>query len=718
MVKHDVAGATLPTLLPIFGGADKKPRPLDRDVLAIGRARGCDIVLEANEVSAVHCIFYRAGEGMRLRDCGSRTGTRVNGAPVKNVQLANTDVVQIGPFSFEVRLPPAPPAARPGDDRYVAHLYHSRRKLAGLALTLRRKLKLGRRGQGEPSDKAAELKTKIRNYDERFAKLEAAEAQLAKEKDNVVTQREAHARHVQQIEGDLARRLEETEAEIRAKWAEFQKRCGTEQERWQDEALKMALASAASNDEQLKARLDELAARDEQLRQQQAEWKSREHALTQEVAALRAELDKQRSQRWQAAEDEVDLGGGSGELSQREEQLKQQEAECQRRAQELTEATAALEQQREELAKQRSQWQTDMSKSRDEVDQQRVTVGQAETALREQKAQLAKMVADIKRMQEDLRKQGPELKTLAQENQQLKQQLTAAEERLAGTLDPEKAQVLVAESQQAVRGLEQTVKRLSAENETLRDQVAHGSGAVGREVQGLRKENEQLRQLLQTQLLKTTDPELETLRAENQQLRNLLEEIERTGLNNPAAGDVEQVQAENELLRQLLQERDKAIEEMSKTQAAAPGGGELPVDVEAKEQELVQLRAEAEDIRKRLAEFEAVAIPAPPTGEDADLDRYEADLNKFRRQVEADRLKLNREIDAVRLRNTELDEATREMEMELSRERAELARERMRLDRLREEIKSEAERLQRDGGVRESLASFQRLREEMRPARR
>jgi hypothetical protein len=43
----------------------------------------------------------------------------------------------------------------------------------------------------------------------------------------------------------------------------------------------------------------------------------------------------------------------------------------------------------------------------------------------------------------------------------------------------------------------------------------------------------------------------------------------------------------------------------------------------------------------------------------------------------------------------------------------------MRLDRMREEIKSEMERVQRETGVRESLASFQRLREEVRqPATR
>jgi hypothetical protein len=37
----------------------------------------------------------------------------------------------------------------------------------------------------------------------------------------------------------------------------------------------------------------------------------------------------------------------------------------------------------------------------------------------------------------------------------------------------------------------------------------------------------------------------------------------------------------------------------------------------------------------------------------------------------------------------------------------------MRLDRLREEVRTEMERMQREAGVRESLAPVQRLREEM-----
>ena len=68
-----------PTLVPLHGPGEHKPRTLDRDVATVGRARGCDVILDASDVSTIHCVLFRAGDGYHLRDCNSRTGTRVNG---------------------------------------------------------------------------------------------------------------------------------------------------------------------------------------------------------------------------------------------------------------------------------------------------------------------------------------------------------------------------------------------------------------------------------------------------------------------------------------------------------------------------------------------------------------------------------------------------------------------------------------------------------------
>ncbi|MSQ93922.1 MAG: hypothetical protein EXR98_05120 [Gemmataceae bacterium] len=67
----------------------------------------------------------------------------------------------------------------------------------------------------------------------------------------------------------------------------------------------------------------------------------------------------------------------------------------------------------------------------------------------------------------------------------------------------------------------------------------------------------------------------------------------------------------------------------------------------------------------------------------------------------------------MRDRNQELDAVIREMEMELSKERAELGQKRMRLERVRMEVKGDTERLQRELAVRDSMAPVQKLRDEL-----
>jgi hypothetical protein len=137
---------------------------------------------------------------------------------------------------------------------------------------------------------------------------------------------------------------------------------------------------------------------------------------------------------------------------------------------------------------------------------------------------------------------------------------------------------------------------------------------------------------------------------------------------------------------------------------------------------LEKARGEAALLRELLAEKDALLAelqqrPAARIEEEFDAESYEAELNQFRRQLEQDRTRLNEEIDQLRGRNQELDETTREMEMEMSRERAELSRERTRLERLREEVRAELERFQRDAGMRERLAPVNRLREELNDRR-
>ena len=151
--------------------------------------------------------------------------------------------------------------------------------------------------------------------------------------------------------------------------------------------------------------------------------------------------------------------------------------------------------------------------------------------------------------------------------------------------------------------------------------------------------------------------------------------------------------------------------------AATKPPPKLLEEIKVLQEENLRLRQLLQEQRELLEELKNAPVTPVPPRENVDLDHFEAELNHFRQQLEADRQKLDEEMQQIRLRNQELDEATREMEMEFSRERAELARERTRLERLREEVRVDTERLQRDNGVRESLASVQRLREGISPKR-
>jgi pSer/pThr/pTyr-binding forkhead associated (FHA) protein len=494
--KREANLANQPTLVPLYGGLDKRPRPLDRDVITVGRARSCDIGLEAPEVSTLHCLLYRTAEGFRVRDCGSRTGTRVNGDVPRHNVLADGDVLQIGPFSFTVQIPPAFRTETKVDPR-LEQSRRSRRNLAHLALNLRRRLHRAKAGGGEAGQadlgcKATELRNRIRQYDQRLSQLERAERDLEADREQLRRERDDHLAHVQEVEGELAQRLEAAEKEIHARWQEFQQRC-----------------------------------------------------LHEERERLRSVEDLERK---------------------REEIMNIQE-KC---AAGESETSAALEKQRTALA-------------------------QAEAALREQRAELGRMMNDLREFQAAVKKQqGIDVQVLSEENEELRRMLGEYERRLAEAVGQQPPD---------------------------RDQQA-------------------------PDVSKETDS----------------------------------VKGENDLLRQLLREKDSVVQELKQQLEAL--SGQAPVH-------------------------------AAPLAENVDLESFEAELNRYRQQLESDRAKLNQEIEQLRLRNVELDEATRETEMEMSKERAELARERTRLDRLRDEVRSELERIQRDATVRESLAPVQKLREEM-----
>jgi len=80
------------------------PVAVDSLPYTIGRGPDNQLVLPDAAVSRRHAVLERAGERLRVRDLGSRNGTRVNGQDVSEAELCDGDVLGIGGFEATVRI--------------------------------------------------------------------------------------------------------------------------------------------------------------------------------------------------------------------------------------------------------------------------------------------------------------------------------------------------------------------------------------------------------------------------------------------------------------------------------------------------------------------------------------------------------------------------------------------------------------------------------------
>jgi pSer/pThr/pTyr-binding forkhead associated (FHA) protein len=233
----DAFDATVPALIVTFGNTAKRHRTLHRQVTVLGKARGCDIGLVAPDVSDVHCVILRTGGGLHIRDCASRSGTRLNGEEIAEAMLHDGAILQIGPFSFRVYLPSSPASANKSSQtpERISRLERSRKNLGRIAWTFRSRLRASLLGtedgtatglpftnQAELDRQAATLREQIRAYEQRLRQLEQAERDLACDRDTLDQEFAALQDRILQTEQELVRREAEVETAIRARWEQFQ----------------------------------------------------------------------------------------------------------------------------------------------------------------------------------------------------------------------------------------------------------------------------------------------------------------------------------------------------------------------------------------------------------------------------------------------------------------------------------------------------------------
>ncbi len=84
-------------------GSKRRPYPLAKDVLTIGRLDGGDIVLSDPGVSRKHAEVRREGDEWVVVDLASTNGTIVNGQPVRRHRLAFGDRIEVGETTIEFR---------------------------------------------------------------------------------------------------------------------------------------------------------------------------------------------------------------------------------------------------------------------------------------------------------------------------------------------------------------------------------------------------------------------------------------------------------------------------------------------------------------------------------------------------------------------------------------------------------------------------------------
>jgi chromosome segregation ATPase len=655
-----------PGLVISYSNQPKRFRPLDCDILLVGTAPGCELGIEAAGVAPVHCVIVRGSDAFHVRNCAGRLGTRVNGFPIQESPLSDQDQLQIGPFVLEVRIPAgyfqvAGDAGDAGDagnaqvrERQLLRLQRSRRHLTQLALGLRRRV-VTLRASSRPVQ---------------------AEQEFARRQADLLRQSELLRNQIQGWE-ECTKRLDLAEQQLNQDREALDKERAAVQARVRqfEEGLEqrhrtMEQQVWSTSDSQRRKREEHIAQEREALKQERLSLQAGFARLDQVEAQLKHDRTALDQQRGQLEAKESQIAQAQQRLAAEEEALKQrlrqlEEAEGQVRA-----ARDGLERERTGLQDRIQQLEQELTKGRQQLDQQHQQIREEAAALPDPEAV------------QELENQRQAMAEYAAELQEMEDRLREME---AG-LNAERAQL-----EEDCAQLQAEKESWSAEHEALAS--AHDSNAaeLTEKIEAYAREEAALKQK-HIELIGTID-ELK----EMQQHFVTEHEAERDDLLHQIAE-----------LRQLLAEQ---------TGTSTEADGTVPADETVEE-----LRNEIFKLRKRVMDQDALiqgfrgerSLPASELGGALDTASYEVELNLQRRQLELDRIALNAEIRQAQQMKAEVEAGAREMELELSRERASLSRERAWLDRLREEVRIELERVRREAGVRDRLAPFQTLLEQTR----
>jgi pSer/pThr/pTyr-binding forkhead associated (FHA) protein len=336
------AGA--PELVICNGRQKGTRRLLSQPLTLIGREAGCDLRLNVEGVGALHCGLVNGASGLFLSKLPGDAPTLVNGQAVTDCRLNHGDVLTIGPFQFQIHLPPSlldhelsgsraqtnherealriqaaavaaqqaalaeeegrlqqrRAALKQQEEQLSTHLEDKRRRL----LELRDQL---RAAQSALRHEQAAQETKVRSAREQIgtARREVSEAkkQVESERDRLVKLAKRMKRRWQQQAAAERAAIQQREAEVARRQREFD----DEKEKLRVEREQLNQTRLRSNGEtelsrrQLKADWEafreEQRREDERIQHEHGDLRKRSLALDQRAAALahtERELEDQR----------------------------------------------------------------------------------------------------------------------------------------------------------------------------------------------------------------------------------------------------------------------------------------------------------------------------------------------------------------------------------------------------------------------------------------
>ena len=88
--------AGIPKLIILSEQMRGKTFELSKELYTAGRVDDRDICIKDPTISSYHCDIVKTGSTFAIKDHGSTNGSRVNNVPIKEQELQNSDILQLG----------------------------------------------------------------------------------------------------------------------------------------------------------------------------------------------------------------------------------------------------------------------------------------------------------------------------------------------------------------------------------------------------------------------------------------------------------------------------------------------------------------------------------------------------------------------------------------------------------------------------------------------